>query len=108
MRPAMPRNDAADRYSPEIAPALAIGPTVREATKKSEVLRATRTPIDPITADATATRPMATSAMMPVVVTATLCQRHAAVTTTRMLGVTPSQAGRTGRGRVRAARGRAG
>jgi hypothetical protein len=82
MSPAMPRKDAADRYSPEIAPALAIGPTVRDATKKSEVLRATRTPSDPITADATATRPMATIAMMPVVVTDSLCQRRGPSTTT--------------------------
>src|SRR5918994_5879931 len=77
--PATPRNDAADRYSPEIALALAAGPTVREATKKSDVLRATRTPSDPITADASATRPMATSATRPAVVIGTLCQRDAPV-----------------------------
>jgi hypothetical protein len=44
MRPAIPRNDAADRYSPEIAAALATGRTVREASTKSEVLRRARTP----------------------------------------------------------------
>ena len=46
-------------------------PTVRDATRKSEVLRTTRTPSEPITADATATRPMAKSAIRPVVVTCT-------------------------------------
>jgi hypothetical protein len=43
-RPATPRNDAADRYSPEMADAFHIGFTVREATKKSDVVRATRIP----------------------------------------------------------------
>src|ERR671922_1179035 len=46
--PATPRNDAADRYSPEIAEAFHTGGTVRAATKKSEVVRATRTPSAPI------------------------------------------------------------
>jgi hypothetical protein len=59
----MPRNDAADRYSPEIALALAIGPTVREATRKSDVLRATRTPSEPMTAETTPTRTIAISAI---------------------------------------------
>src|ERR1700754_272388 len=65
--PATPRNDAAERYSPEIALALATGPTVRDATRKSEVLRATRTPYDPMIADATPTIPIATSATTPEV-----------------------------------------
>ena len=65
--PATPRNDAADRYSPEIALALATGPTVREATRKSDVLRATRTPIDPMTAETTLTSAIATSATIPEV-----------------------------------------
>jgi hypothetical protein len=60
--PATPRKDAADRYSPEIAPAFAVGPTVREATRKSEVLRANRTPNEPITVEATATIAMQLSA----------------------------------------------
>ncbi len=72
--PAMPRNDAADRYSPEIAPAFDAGPTVREATRKSEVLRATRTPSEPIMAEANATRAMAASAITAVVVTRPLSQ----------------------------------
>src|SRR5918998_1550083 len=37
--PATPRKDAADRNSPEIAAAFQRGPTVREATRKSEVDR---------------------------------------------------------------------
>ena len=54
-RPATPRNDAADRYSPEIAEAFHIGATVRAATKKSDVVRATRTPSAPIEIVATVT-----------------------------------------------------
>ena len=69
--PATPRNDAADRYSPEIALALATGPTVREATRKSDVLRATRTPSDPMKAEATATSAIATSATIPEVLMST-------------------------------------
>src|SRR3954454_21229738 len=65
--PATPRKDAADRYSPEIALALATGPTVRDATRKSDVLRATRTPIEPMTHDPQPTSPIATSATMPEV-----------------------------------------
>ena len=42
--PATPRNDAAERYSPEIAAAFQPGRTVREATRKSLVVRANRTP----------------------------------------------------------------
>src|SRR3954451_836801 len=58
----MPRNEAADRYSPEMAPAFAAGPTVREATRKSDVLRANHTPSAPMAADSSATRHMPTSA----------------------------------------------
>ncbi len=43
-RPATPRKEAAERYSPEMAEAFQMGRTVREATKKSDVVRATRTP----------------------------------------------------------------
>ncbi len=60
----MPRNDAALRYSPEIALAFATGPTVRDATRKSDVLRATRTPIEPITAETMPTSAMPTRATM--------------------------------------------
>jgi hypothetical protein len=67
--PAIPRNDAADRYSPEIAPAFEAGPTVREATRKSDVLRASRTPSDPIRPDANATSTMADRAITEVEVT---------------------------------------
>ena len=42
--PATPRKDAAERYSPPIALALSAGPTVREATKKSLVVREKRQP----------------------------------------------------------------
>src|SRR5215472_6778059 len=40
--PAMPRNDAALRYSPLIAAALAVGRTARAATRKSDVVWAKR------------------------------------------------------------------
>ncbi len=40
----MPRNDAAERYSPPIAEALRAGRTEREATKKSLVVRENRQP----------------------------------------------------------------
>ena len=43
-RPAMPRNEAADRYSPEIAAAFHHGVIARDATKRSDVVRARRTP----------------------------------------------------------------
>ena len=42
--PAMPRNEAADRYSPEIAAAFHHGVIAREATNRSDVVRASRTP----------------------------------------------------------------
>ena len=42
--PAMPRNEAADRYSPEIAAAFHPGVIARDATKRSDVVRARRTP----------------------------------------------------------------
>ena len=44
----MPRNEAAERYSPPIAEALSRGLTVREATKKSLVVRENRSPQVPI------------------------------------------------------------
>ena len=43
--PATPRNDAAERYSPEMAAAFQFGPTDREATRKSLVVRAKRSPV---------------------------------------------------------------
>ena len=46
--PATPRNDAAERYSPPIAQALRAGRTVREATKKSDVVRLNRSPQMPM------------------------------------------------------------
>jgi hypothetical protein len=42
--PATPRNDAADRYSPLIAAALERGLIARDATRKSDVVRARRSP----------------------------------------------------------------
>ena len=45
--PAMPRKLAADRYSPEIAAAFHHGVTAREATSRSEVVRARRMPSVP-------------------------------------------------------------
>src|SRR5258705_11303843 len=57
--PATPRNDAADRYSPLIAAAFHRGLTAREATRKSEVVRASRRPNAPMT---TVTSVTATSA----------------------------------------------
>ncbi len=48
IRPATPRKDAAERYSPPIAEALSAGRTVREATKKSQVVRENRSPQMPI------------------------------------------------------------
>ena len=42
--PATPRNDAAERYSPDIAAAFHRGPTLREATRKSDVVRDSRPP----------------------------------------------------------------
>ena len=43
-RPATPRNEAAERYSPPMALALSAGRTEREATKKSLVVREKRQP----------------------------------------------------------------
>ena len=40
----MPRKDAADRYSPLIALAFHSGDTAREATRKSLVVLASRSP----------------------------------------------------------------
>jgi len=42
INPAMPRNDAADRYSPVIAAALRRERTMRRATRKSGVVLASR------------------------------------------------------------------
>src|SRR5688500_18308482 len=48
MRPAMPRKDAADRYSPDTAAALTVGEIRRDATRKSDVVRMAATPRAPI------------------------------------------------------------
>ena len=56
--PATPRNDAAERYSPEMADALSVAGTCRAATRKSAGVRATRTPRAPMIAV------MAVTAMM--------------------------------------------
>ncbi len=58
MSPATPRKAAADRYSPEMAAAFAEGPTVREATRKSDVLRAAAAPKKFTTAEAPTTSAM--------------------------------------------------
>ncbi len=58
--PATPRKDAAERYSPPIADAFRPGRTVREATKKSLVVRENRSPQVPIASVATVTRVTAT------------------------------------------------
>ncbi len=55
----MPRNDAAERYSPPIAEAFSSGLTDREATKKSDVVRETRTPNVPMTKVASTTATIA-------------------------------------------------
>ena len=47
-RPATPRNDAADRYSPDTAAALTSGEIRRDATRKSDVVRIAATPRAPI------------------------------------------------------------
>src|SRR5258705_13396119 len=60
--PATPRNDAADRYSPLIAAAFHRGLTAREATRKSEVVRASRSPYAPMATVASVTAMMAGSA----------------------------------------------
>src|SRR3712207_8478372 len=66
-RPATPRNDAADRYSPLIAAAFQVGLTDREATRKSEVVRAKRRPYAPIATvtSTTRTRPGTTYGFTP-------------------------------------------
>ena len=51
----MPRNDAADRYSPETAAALSAGETRREATRKSDVVRIAATPRAPMNRVASST-----------------------------------------------------
>jgi hypothetical protein len=60
-RPATPRNDAAERYSPPIAEALSAGRTVREATKKSDVVRLKRRPQIPMPTVRTETTNTATT-----------------------------------------------
>src|SRR5580692_10404666 len=57
--PAMPRNDAAERYSPEMAEALRNEGTWRAATMKSAGVRAMRTPRTLMTAVTTVTAAMA-------------------------------------------------
>src|ERR1700727_267585 len=59
-RPATPRKDAEDRYSPEMADAFSVAGTWRAATKKSAGVRATRTPRAPMIAVSAVTAMMAT------------------------------------------------
>ena len=59
-RPATPRKDAADRYSPEMADAFSVAGTWRAATRKSAGVRATRTPRAPMMAVMAVTVMMAT------------------------------------------------
>ncbi len=61
----MPRNDAAERYSPLIADAFRPGRTEREATKKSDVVRLNLSPHVPIARVAMVTSSTATSAEAP-------------------------------------------
>ena len=68
--PATPRNEAAERYSPPIALALSPGRTVRDATKKSLVVRENRSPQVPIARVATVTRTTATKPGTTSVLTA--------------------------------------
>src|SRR5688572_17235253 len=44
----MPRNDAAERYSPDTAAAFTVGEIRRDATRKSDVVRMAATPRAPI------------------------------------------------------------
>jgi hypothetical protein len=60
--PATPRKLAADRYSPPIAAAFQFGVTAREATRKSEVVRASRRPYAPIATVARVTATIAGTA----------------------------------------------
>src|SRR4029079_2465631 len=53
--PAMPRNDAADRYSPDTAAALNAGEIRREAARKSYVVRIAATPRAPMSRVASST-----------------------------------------------------
>src|SRR5262249_22928560 len=64
----MPRKDAADRYSPEMAAALSAGGTWRAATMKSSGVRATRMPRAPtmiVSSVTNAVAPMAASDIGP-------------------------------------------
>src|SRR6185503_6505525 len=54
--PATPRKEAADRYSPLIAAAFQDGLIARDATRKSEVVRAKRSPYAPMPTVTTTTR----------------------------------------------------
>src|SRR5260370_40947499 len=57
-----PRNEAADKYSPEIAAALSAGWTSRAATMKSSGVRATRTPRAPTATVSSVTNAIAATA----------------------------------------------
>src|ERR1700758_3683281 len=59
----MPRKDAAERYSPEMAAALSPGGTCRAATMKSSGVRATRMPRAPTTIVSRVTNAIAPSAV---------------------------------------------
>src|SRR5882757_5173297 len=59
--PATPRNEAAERYSPDTAAAFRVGEIRRDATRKSGVLRIAATPRAPINRVASTTSAMATA-----------------------------------------------
>src|SRR5215472_1650229 len=58
----MPRNEAADRYSPEMAAAFSPGGTSRAATRKSSGVLAIRTPRAPTATVSSVTAAMAATA----------------------------------------------
>src|SRR5690348_5960221 len=58
----MPRNEAADRYSPEMAAAFSPGGTSRAATRKSSGVLAMRTPLAPTATVSSVTTAIAATA----------------------------------------------
>jgi hypothetical protein len=63
-KPARPRNVPADKYSPHTAAAFIRGLTVRDATKKSDVVREYRIENAPSTVEDKTTKTMATIEIM--------------------------------------------
>src|SRR5215469_9591016 len=66
----MPRKDAAERYSPEMAAALSPGGTCRAATMKSSGVRATRMPRAPTTIVSRVTNAIAPTAVLVIALAA--------------------------------------